>query len=264
MSRARRRFMAPSLAIRAAARAALVPALVGLQACSASNPAPASAEAGGGRFAVLGVGSADLPAAAFRAPDGSRAEFAPWETGDNDRLLIERGEPDARGRYTQQRWTASEGARTLAREQRLVAGADGSVRLAEEINHAEKVEVVFDPPLVVVPAALSVGSESLERARMTVHPIGDRARTRARGTVEQTIGVGPSVRVRTPAGEFVAVPLVSEFRADLGASKVQNRTETWLAPGVGIVAEQRHERTTALGVPIRNNRESWVLIEAPR
>ena len=43
------------------------------------------------------------------------------------------------------------GAERTLKEQRLVSGDDGAVLLAEEINHAEKVEVVFTPPLVVVP-----------------------------------------------------------------------------------------------------------------
>ncbi|MBX3404254.1 MAG: hypothetical protein KF699_12665 [Phycisphaeraceae bacterium] len=255
--------MPASLAIRWAARSACVMAAAALPACRSSGAA-ADGAAAVARFVVLGEAPAGAEAAEFRAPGGSRAVFAPWESDGSARLEIERAEPDDSGRYVQRRWAVRGAERTLVREQRLVSGDDGAVLLAEEINHAEKVEVVFTPPLVVVPALLTSGVEARQRARMAVYPLGDRARTRARGTVEQTIVVGQTVRVRTPAGECDARTLVSEFRADLGASKVQNRTETWLAPGIGIIAEQRQERTTALGVPIRNNRESWVVIELPR
>lgn len=263
MNRRRVCSMPASLANRWAACSACVVAAAALPACHAPGAAPQAA-ASAARFMTLGEASAGQDASEFRVPGRSLAAFAPWDADESGRLEIERTEPDDQGRFVQMRWAVGDAGRAPVRRQRLSMGDDGAVLLAEEINHAEKVEVVFEPPMVVVPAVLKPGIELRQQARMTVHPLGDRSRTRARGAVEQTVAVGAARRVRTPAGEFVALPLTSEFRADLGASRVMNRTETWLAPGVGMVAEQRHERTTALGVPIRNNRESWVVIELPR
>lgn len=218
-----------------------------------------------GRLQTLGPSdAAPIEAAQLRSDAPQTCVFARIEGDEQARLEIERDAPGEGGRYLQRRWSVTGGERTLLREQHLIARDDGAVLLQEEVNHAEKVEVVFTPALMVVPARLAPGPAEPQKVRMVVHPLGDRSRTRARGTVEQSMTIGAPVRVRTPAGEFDAWPLSSTFKADLGPSKVTNESELWLAAGIGIIAERRRERTTALGIPIRDNREGWVLAEAPR
>lgn len=257
----RRGFIPASLA-KSLAAGAVLSAAAGLSGGCASDDSTGGAAA---RFVTLGeIAIPATDATSLRSPGALTTAFARMEGDGAAQLMIEREAPGGEGRYVQRRWSIGNGERTLLREQRLIAQDDGAVLLQEEINHAEKVEVVFIPALMVVPARLTPGPADPQKVRMVVHPLGDRSRTRARGAVEQSMTIGAPVRVRTPAGEFDAWPLTSTFRADLGASKVMNETELWLAAGIGIIAERRRERTTALGIPIRDNREGWVIAESPR
>lgn len=157
-----------------------------------------------------------------------------------------------------------EGQRTtVQRKQTLKLRADGAVLLAEEYNHAEGVEVVFDPPLEVLPARVEQGSESTGRGGMTVHPLGDRTRVRAKGAYTSASRVERAARIRTPAGEFIAWKIVSRLDADLGPSRVSNNTESWVVPGVGLVAERQREETKVIGIKVRNNQSEWVAAKVP-
>jgi len=151
------------------------------------------------------------------------------------------------------------GPETLARVDSLIRTADGSIAMPRQTNQAENVEVIFDPPLIVLPASLKPGVPFVQSTTMTVHPIDKPTKVRAKGTVKQTITLEGRDRIRTPAGEFDAVKILSVFEADLGSTAVNNRTEQWLAEGAGLVAERRSERTTLVGVRIRSKDEFWLL-----
>jgi len=216
------------------------------------------------------IGPAQLKAcngADLRAEEPGQSVFRGTEQGEGGqrRLIIKRGPMPGGGEggYQQQRFLVEGGKETLIREQKLLVREDGAVVLAEEINHAEGVEVVFDPPLVVLPASIETSSTVTSEGRMTVHPLGDRSRVRAKGTVKDSSTCLGAWRISTPAGEFDAWKLTSTFDANLGASRVQNETEIWVVPGIGIVSERRREKTMVFGVAIRNNAESWLIIEAP-
>ena len=220
-------------------------------------------DAGASAAVFAEVERIELPAAETRAVRGDwprRVVYAPIGEISEARLVIER-EPDDTG--VQTRSSINEGEEAVQRRQTFAVRDDGAVVLVEEVNHAEGVEVVFDPPLVVLPARLEVGAAIECEGRMTVHPLGDRSRVRAKGTYTETGRCEGAVTVRTPAGEFVAWKLVSELRAELGPSRVQNETELWISPRAGIVAERRRERTLVFGVPVRNNAESWVAESVP-
>lgn len=230
--------------------------------------APFGCSAGGEKSAAVfaEAGAAQLSPAQgreLRAAADGRAVFAAMDSGAQERLIIERSAGPAEGRYVQKRLLMQNGVERVIRVQSLQLREDGAVVLVEEINHAEGVEVVFDPPLVVLPAKVEAGAESTGEGRMTVHPIGDRTKIRAKGPTKDSSRCVGAVRVRTSAGEFDAWKLVGTLNADLGPSKVVNETELWLAPGLGLLAERRREKTTVLGVPVRNNSEGWALIEVP-
>lgn len=246
----------------------LAAAVTGCLALGAAGLVGGCASTGGATAAAVfaETGPAELDPAGgkdLRAAADGRVVFAAVDSAAPDRLVIERSAGATAGDYVQKRFLQQDDVEKLIRVQKLRIREDGAVVLIEEINHAEGVEVVFDPPLVVLPARIEPGAETASEGRMTVHPIGDRSRVRAKGPMKESSRCEGAVRVQTSAGEFAAWKLVSTLNADLGPSKVLNETELWLVPGVGLVAERRREKTTVLGVPVRNNTESWVIVERP-
>jgi hypothetical protein len=135
---------------------------------------------------------------------------------------------------------------------------DGALELVEEINHEERVEVVFDPPLVVLPAVLHAGRPYRQNLKMTVHPLGDRSRIKARGPVKQTIRFESIERIGVPAGEFDAAKVTAVFNAVLAPAEVKNTTDLWLALDVEsaepLLAERREEVTRVLFLPTTKRR----------
>lgn len=225
----------------------------------------AATETSAAAVSLVEIGPVQLGASSgedLRADGTGRSVFMEGEGGQR-KLIIRRGPMSSGGEdgYQQQRFLVDGGEEKLIREQTLLVREDGAIVLAEEINHAEGVEVVFDPPLVVLPASVESSATVMNEGKMTVHPLGDRGRVRAKGTVRDTSTCVGSWRVSTPAGAFDAWKLTSSFDANLGASRVHNETEIWVVPGIGIISERRREKTTVFGVAIRNNAESWILVE---
>lgn len=138
--------------------------------------------------------------------------------------------------------------------------ADGSLGLLEEINQIDEVEVLFDPPLIIVPSGLEPRTSRQQTLTMTVHPLGDRSRVKARGKAEQymayvndepvAINGQPAVRARH---------LTSRLTADLSPAKVTNLNEQWFVDHLGLVMESQSEQTFVFGLRTRNNVELWAL-----
>jgi hypothetical protein len=139
----------------------------------------------------------------------------------------------------------------------------GNAAIERQVDHDERVDVTFDPPLVVMPETMAAGAAPLEqRVRMVVRPLGKPDRIRAQGEAVCVLEyVGEQV-VSVP-GREAGVPsrlVRSTLRADLSPSSVVNVTEQWFADGIGLIAERRHERTSVLGVSVRDNREGFVRV----
>lgn len=200
--------------------------------------------------------------------------YVPWEESETGpvRLRVERDPPTEAGAPEGARaaWrvrrilTARDGAEQLDADYGYILTDEGAVAISEMIDHAERIEVVFDPPLLVLPAELEVGESQTQRTRMTVHPMGDRSKTRNAGEVVNEITYEGNERVRTPAlprgrPAWPARHVRSVFMASIGGPQIRNETETWFVDGLGVVSEQRHERTTIFGAAVRNNLERWAL-----
>lgn len=149
------------------------------------------------------------------------------------------------------------------RELKFTIDASGYIALMEEINRTEGVEVVFTPPLVIIPEGLAVvsfnGANFAQDLSMTVHPLGDRSRTKSKGPVRNEITYLGDEPIKTPAGNFTARRVLAIFTADLSPAKVSNTSEQWFVDGVGLVAERETEKTTLLGVPFRSRETEWAL-----
>lgn len=195
--------------------------------------------------------------------DGERLgmEFVAMEQAEGASMTLDR-RGSAAGWAEVRREGAGAGG-TVASQTTLRRVDGGGEAIAEEVVNREGVRVVYEPPMVSFPSSLTAGAEHRQRTRMTVHPLAEPDRVKARGRVESVVTVvGPEL-VRTPAGRFEAVHLRHTFVAELAPARVTNTADRWYARGVGLVAEKRVERTTVAGVQIRSSAESWVLKAAP-
>ncbi len=149
------------------------------------------------------------------------------------------------------------------REVKMTIDASGYIAEAEEINRAEKVEIVYTPPLVVIPDKLPIqtsGNAAYQQdVKMVVHPLGDRSRTRTSGTAHNVIRYTGDELITTAAGEFTARKLYSTVTADLSAATSVNTIEQWWSDGVGLIFEKDHEVTKTLGIKVRENNATLML-----
>ncbi len=149
------------------------------------------------------------------------------------------------------------------REVKMVIDVNGYISEAEEINRAEKVEIVYTPPLAVIPDKLRVQTDGnagyQQDVKMVVHPLGNRAKVRASGMARNEIRYVGDEHITTAAGEFTARKLQSTLTADLSAATTTSTGEQWWADGVGLVFEKDHEMTKALGLKIRDNTTTMIL-----
>ncbi len=249
-------------------------------------PAPA-AEEGGETREEERAWSASLDPVALSVEVSPRLLYVPWETPEGkpaETMRVERETPSAAGADTAdgselawevRRWLIAgkgkeggEGEGRPKTQETFVLTADGSVALAESVNHGESVVVVFEPPMVVAPAGLTPGESFTQQVRMSVYPIGsDRQTPQTAGDATQEVTYVGDERIRTPApgpedGAWPSRHLRSVLTVQLGPAQVRNELHQWLVDGVGIVSEQRHEVTSFAGVPVRNNLERWALLSA--
>jgi hypothetical protein len=178
-------------------------------------------------------------------------------------LVIER-EPAAAmpgGRWQTRRLVGpSEGSVKLDSVQTYERMGDGSVALAEEIDEDEGVEVVFEPPMLVIPARLAAGTPPrTQEFKMRVYPKGNRSHVRRQGPARVEIVAAGVEMIDAPGGKRAALRIDSTLNADLAPAKVVNQTTAYYADGQGLIAEREHERTTVMGIPVRNNQSDWII-----
>jgi hypothetical protein len=246
---------------------------LGLAGCAGGDRTGADRDAIDARpaFEVLSgegvaIDGATLTSRAASVDVAPRSNMVDWEN-PAVRLVVERPGPGA-GAGPGATWSVT---RTIERNgvssddgrQLMVLTPEGASAIAEDRNPAEKVDVVFDPPMIVVPGELSRGEERAQKLKVRVYPPGQRGKPRFEGAGQNTIAYTGDELVRTPAGEFAARKVVARFSTKLGPSSIVNVTELWFVDGVGIVAEKREERTSVLGVQVRRNVERWALADAP-
>ncbi len=167
-----------------------------------------------------------------------------------DMWAMRRGEADAVASAPDE-WAAS--------TDRFAMRDDGAVTLVSTTEPADRVTTWFDPPMLVVPATLAVGAAVTQSFEMIVRPIDKPEQVQTRGPAEITITHEGFESVRTPAGSWVAARVRTDLKATLAQAKVTVKTYSWIAEGVGLVAEEYHERVTVFGLPIRNVQRRWAI-----
>lgn len=253
---------------RAAGAAFLAGLIVAGAGCrSAARPGeplrPGASGAAG--FAASAITAASILDAAVGARE---SEYAAAPGSGAGSMLI-RIDPAIAGEYLVHRLTRPGADRPWSPmvDQAWIVTVDGHAALAEEINHTERAELVYDPPLVMFPAVLSprgdagaagTGAVFEQSVRMLVHPLGDRGRTKARGEARQTI-VHEGCDAAPTGDRRPAQRIRRTFNASLPPAEVTNVTVQWFDTEGRLLAEDREERTRILGVLTRRNREVWVL-----
>lgn len=149
------------------------------------------------------------------------------------------------------------------REVKMTIDASGYIAEVEEINRVEKIEIVYTPPLVVIPDKLPIqafGNAAYQQdVKMVVHPLGNRAHVRTSGMAHNEIRYAGDELITTAAGEFTARKLQTTLTADLSAATSVNTIEQWWSDGIGLIFEKDHEITKALGIKVRENTSTMML-----
>ena len=152
---------------------------------------------------------------------------------------------------------------TPDREVKMVIDASGYIAASEEIDHLDKVEIEYQPPLVLIPDKLPPesqgGASYTQDVKMIVHPMGDRTRVKTSGKAHNVITYLGDEEITTGAGTFTARKIVATLTADLSAARTLDENDQWLVDGVGIVCQREHEETKVLVAKIRNNTTTMVL-----
>ena len=144
----------------------------------------------------------------------------------------------------------------------VVDKADGALRLVSTIEAADEVFTEFRPPLLVVPAQMTVGKAAaiIEPVELIVHPRGqpNKIKNQGKGTNTLTLIGRDAVSVKGVSVE--CLKLIARLQVDMSPAKVLTVTESWFAvDGSGLIAERRTERVTIAGLLIRNKKQHWVI-----
>lgn len=140
----------------------------------------------------------------------------------------------------------------------LASNADGAAVMTGTTAHEDRATTLFEPPLGVAPATLTQGRPFDARSAMRVMDEHDLRTLRHRGRCERRIVLETSERIRTPMGEFDALRLRVEFSATLALATASDVVVLHVVPGLGVVAEEREEKITAIGFVNRSRRNVLV------
>jgi hypothetical protein len=161
------------------------------------------------------------------------------------------------------RYYDNETASTPRREVHLTIDASGYIAVTEEIDRADKVEVVYTPALVLVPDKLPAKSSGnagyTQEVKMVVHPLGDRSKIKTHGTATNEIVFEGDEPLITGVGAYTAHRITATVTARLSAATTTDITEQWLIDDIGIAAERNHEETRVLGAKVRDNTSTLLL-----
>jgi hypothetical protein len=130
----------------------------------------------------------------------------------------------------------------------------------EDLKHQALTK--YDPPLLVIPAAMKAGQSITVESNMTVLDRSDPRRKRDSGKCVKTIHYDADQAVNGPRGRTVCRRLSTVFRADLGLASVEATSQEWYAESIGLVAEKSEEKISALIFKMGGKR-AIVLIDRP-
>lgn len=130
----------------------------------------------------------------------------------------------------------------------LVPADDGSVVMVATESHADAALSLFTPGLLMAPAELAAGSPVEATVQMRVVSLPDGTRERDTGHGWRRTTLAREDVIRTPLGELTCMRVDVDFDANLGIAEAKVRSQRWILPGTGPVAERWRQRITVLGL----------------
>jgi hypothetical protein len=124
--------------------------------------------------------------------------------------------------------------------------ADGSISLERVDSHPDATASLFDPPLLIAPASLTCGADVHAESLMRAVRLPKATSERDRGLARRTVRYARDEDVRWRGEEHRMKVIEVTFTADLSAAQVERKSELWVLPGLGIVAERWRERLVIL------------------
>jgi hypothetical protein len=142
--------------------------------------------------------------------------------------------------------------------------AHGNVLMTAVIDEGNNALTHFNPPIVVMPAELRRGERFESRAAMRVVDARNPTKERERGTAVRTVEYLGDRLLLTNFGKVATYQLKITFTADLRMADAETNTTLYIAPELGIVAEQSSEKVTVLGALTSEVGEVAVLMREPK
>lgn len=185
--------------------------------------------------------------------------------GDDDGALVHR-ETSLTDRFNAQ-WLTVESIVTDAgpmprRSEYWSINTEGDAVLHATVDHDEHAIMLFNPPMVTMPAELMPGEQREFQSQVRIVAEDNITQRRESGTATQRIRYEGAVRMHTPIGETAASTIVIEFEADLAMADAIERTVRFVAANAGIVAISRTRRVNVLGLPGSEHRQTLQLLSA--
>lgn len=137
---------------------------------------------------------------------------------------------------------------------------DGALWLGLVETPPESMRSLFAEPLPFAPATLTPGVPCEGRSPMEVRTV-PQDRLRARGTGSRSLSIIGECEVRHRGVVRRAVIAEFRFEAALDAARAEVRSELFIVPGMGVIAERRREKRVILGILGSTRDELAVLVE---
>lgn len=155
------------------------------------------------------------------------------------------------------RWQRALGQLTI---EHLSRDEAGSILLHRADSPADRSYLVFDPAATMVPARMEQGQAVETRGRVVVRSLDDDDK-QASGTYVRRVTWAGKVKVKTPAGTYIAHQLKTTEQYELGLASVSVTITEAFAPGVGSVYRQRASEVVKVGVFNETDQHSFALLE---
>lgn len=137
----------------------------------------------------------------------------------------------------------------------LKPDVDGNMRLLWEIDYAHQVKVVYDPPIMLIPARLDAISDKPEQHKMVCYSLDGKS-TRDKGTCDVTMQVLGKQTLHTSAGKFTPIVFKTTRQLDLGLAKGTVTIFDAYVPGKGLVAHRVVRKLATMGfIPMNSTLE---------
>jgi hypothetical protein len=137
---------------------------------------------------------------------------------------------------------------------------EGNLVAPAVIDRGDDAITSFDPPLVVAWRTLEADTPRTQEVAMVVVDLDDPRRQKEAGTATKTLSYGGDYRIRVRGQVYEVHRIDAVFKADLKMAEAETTTTHWVVRGSGPVVIERHELVRTLGIPIRDRRQTLVLV----